>query len=292
MPESWQRGCGFFVSLRNFMLLKEKARCWAGENAGLRDRGPRETWKPGVMELPGRILVVDDDRRIREMLAEYLTDEGFAVSLAENGQQMRAEMAAAEIDLILLDQVIPGEDGLTLLRELRRRSSVPVIMITGKGEMLDRIVGLEVGADDYIAKPFHLREVLARIRAVLRRSVPAPEPDTVANDTGTKTGRLTFAGWVLDPRRRELRDARGAEVELTTGEFNLLLAFLQAPNRPLNRDQLMDKLRGRDWSPFDRSIDTQVGRLRKKIEADPKNPALIKTVRGIGYVFTPEVAAT
>ena len=254
------------------------------------------------MESSGRILIVDDDRRIREMLALYLEDEGFAVCVAENGRELRAEMAAADFDLILLDQVIPGEDGLTLLRELRRQSNVPVIMITGKGEMLDRVIGLEVGADDYIAKPFHLREVLARIRAVLRRAVPAAEPEaagpkaaraeSLAAGARLEAGRLAFAGWILDPRRRELRDATGAEVELTTGEFNLLLAFLQAPNRPLNRDQLMDKLRGRDWSPFDRSIDTQVGRLRKKIEADPKNPLLIKTVRGIGYVFTPEVAAT
>ena len=244
------------------------------------------------MESPVRILIVDDDRRIREMLATYLKEEGFEIGLAEDGRQLRAEMAAAEVDLVLLDQVIPGEDGLTLLRELRRHSNVPVIMITGKGEMLDRIIGLEVGADDYIAKPFHLREVLARIRAVLRRSAAASSPDTKAAEAGPKAGRLAFAGWTLDPRRRELRDSRGAEVELTTGEFNLLLAFLEAPNRPLNRDQLMDKLRGRDWSPFDRSIDTQVGRLRKKIEADPKNPALIKTVRGIGYVFTPEVATT
>ena len=242
------------------------------------------------MESPGHIVIVDDDQRIREMLAEYLGDEGFEVSLAENGEQLRATMAAAEIDLVLLDQVIPGEDGLTLLRHLRRHSSVPVIMITGKGEMLDRIVGLEVGADDYIAKPFHLREVLARIRAVLRRSVPASSPDAEIAGSDTEAGPLAFAGWTLDPRRRELRNARGEEVELTTGEFNLLLVFVRAPNRPLNRDQLMDKLRGRDWSPFDRSIDTQVGRLRKKIEADPKNPALIKTVRGVGYVFTPEVA--
>jgi len=226
------------------------------------------------------------------MLGTYLEDEGFEVSLAENGEQLRAAMAAGEIDLVLLDQVIPGEDGLTHLRELRRRSSVPVIMITGKGEMLDRIVGLEVGADDYIAKPFHLREVLARIRAVLRRSAPASSPNAEIADASTEFGPLAFAGWTLDPRRRELRNARGEEVELTTGEFNLLLAFVRAPNRPLNRDQLMDLLRGRDWSPFDRSIDTQVGRLRKKIEADPKNPTLIKTVRGVGYVFTPEVATT
>lgn len=224
------------------------------------------------------------------MLGTYLEDEGFEVSLAENGEQLRAATAAGEIDLVLLDQVIPGEDGLTLLRELRRHSSVPVIMITGKGEMLDRIVGLEVGADDYIAKPFHLREVLARIRAVLRRCAPASVPITQTAEAQTKTGRLAFAGWTLDLRRRELRNASGEEVELTTGEFNLLLAFARAPNRPLNRDQLMDLLRGRDWSPFDRSIDTQVGRLRKKIEADPKNPTLIKTVRGVGYVFTPEVA--
>ena len=224
------------------------------------------------------------------MLASYLEEEGFEVSPAENGDQLRAAMAAGKVDLVLLDQVIPGEDGLTLLRELRRHSNVPVIMITGKGEMLDRIVGLEVGADDYIAKPFHLREVLARIRAVLRRCAPASVPMTETANTETQTGRLTFAGWTLDLQRRELRNAGGDEVELTTGEFNLLLVFVQAPNRPLNRDQLMDKLRGRDWSPFDRSIDTQVGRLRKKIEADPKNPALIKTVRGVGYVFTPEVA--
>ena len=259
------------------------------------------------MKSPARILIVDDDRRIREMLAAYLEDEGFEISQAEDGRQLRAEIAAAEIDLVLLDQVIPGEDGLTLLRELRRRSNVPVIMITGKGEMLDRVIGLEVGADDYIAKPFHLREVLARIRAVLRRSPQASSsqasssqasssrasnPDAETARAGREAGRLAFAGWTLDPRRRELRDSGGAEVELTTGEFNLLLAFLEAPNRPLNRDQLMDKLGGRDWSPYDRSIDTQVGRLRKKIEADPKNPALIKTVRGIGYVFTPEVATT
>ncbi|MCG8594138.1 MAG: response regulator [Kiloniellales bacterium] len=254
------------------------------------------------MKSPARILIVDDDRRIREMLAAYLEDEGFEISQAEDGRQLRAEIAAAEIDLVLLDQVIPGEDGLTLLRELRRRSSVPVIMITGKGEMLDRVIGLEVGADDYIAKPFHLREVLARIRAVLRRSPQASSsqaspprasnPDAETARAGREAGRLAFAGWTLDPRRRELRDSGGVEVELTTGEFNLLLAFLEAPNRPLNRDQLMDKLGGRDWSPYDRSIDTQVGRLRKKIEADPKNPALIKTVRGIGYVFTPEVATT
>ena len=259
------------------------------------------------MKSPARILIVDDDRRIREMLAAYLEDEGFVISQAEDGRQLRAEIAAAEIDLVLLDQVIPGEDGLTLLRELRRRSSVPVIMITGKGEMLDRVIGLEVGADDYIAKPFHLREVLARIRAVLRRSPQASSslasssqaspprasnPDAETARAGREAGRLAFAGWTLDPRRRELRDSGGAEVELTTGEFNLLLAFLEAPNRPLNRDQLMDKLGGRDWSPYDRSIDTQVGRLRKKIEAAPKNPAPIQTVRGIGYVFTPEVATT
>ena len=226
------------------------------------------------------------------MLGTYLEDEGFEVSLAENGEQLRAAMAAGEIDLVLLDQVIPGEDGLTHLRELRRRSSVPVIMITGKGEMLDRIVGLEVGADDYIAKPFHLREVLARIRAVLRRCAPASARHAETAEAPDQDRAPGLRG--LDSRSAAARVAQceGRKVELTTGEFNLLLAFARAPNRPLNRDQLMDLLRGRDWSPFDRSIDTQVGRLRKKIEADPKNPTLIKTVRGVGYVFTPEVATT
>ena len=171
------------------------------------------------MESPGHIAIVDDDRRIREMLANYLEEEGFEVSPAENGDQLRAAMAAGKVDLVLLDQVIPGEDGLTLLRELRRHSNVPVIMITGKGEMLDRIVGLEVGADDYIAKPFHLREVLARIRAVLRRCAPAAVPMTDTADAETQTGRLTFAGWILDLQRRELRNAGGDEIELTTGEL-------------------------------------------------------------------------
>ena len=234
------------------------------------------------------ILVVDDDARIRDMLVRYLTDEGFAVRGAGDGAAMRAAMAAATPDLVMLDLVMPHEDGLTLARELRAAPDIPIVMITGKGEVVDRVVGLEVGADDYIAKPFHLREVLARIRTVLRRSASAQaEPAAAARaDSGECVG---FSHWRFDMAKRELSAADGAPVALTTGEFNLLRAFVSHPNRPLNRDQLMDLSRDRDWTPFDRSIDTQVGRLRKKIEADPKDPQLIKTVRGVGYVFTADV---
>jgi DNA-binding response OmpR family regulator len=180
------------------------------------------------------------------------------------------------------------------MREIRRQAETPVIMITGKGELVDRVAGLETGADDYIAKPFHLREVLARVRSVLRRSAeraaagaaasaPAPEPGA------GEAGLLLFEGWRLDLGRRALHGPGGEPVELTTAEFNLLALFAGAPNRPLSRDQLMDGLKGQDWSPFDRSIDTQVGRLRKKIERDPRHPTLIKTVRGIGYVLAAKV---
>ena len=223
------------------------------------------------------------------MLGQYLESEGYRVSLAEGGGDMRRFMADSDVDLVLLDHMIPGEDGLSLLRGIRAASRVPVIMITGKREMVDRIVGLEVGADDYIAKPFHLREVLARIRAVLRRCQAEPLVSEPLSSGGEDGERYGFAGWVFDPLKRELRDPKGAEVRLTTSEFDLLAAFVRAPNRPLDRDQLMDLARGRDWTPLDRSIDTLVGRLRKKVETAPQEPELIKTVRGIGYVFTPRV---
>ncbi len=223
------------------------------------------------------------------MLGQYLESEGYRVSLAEGGTDMRRFMADSHVALVLLDHMIPGEDGLSLLRSIRADSRVPVIMVTGKREMLDRVVGLEVGADDYIAKPFHLREVLARIRAVLRRCQAEPLVPELPSTDSDEGERYGFAGWVFDPVRRELRDPKGTEVRLTTSEFDLLAAFLRAPNRPLDRDQLMDLARGRDWTPLDRSIDTLVGRLRKKVEADPQEPELIKTVRGVGYVFTPRV---
>jgi two-component system phosphate regulon response regulator OmpR len=236
------------------------------------------------------ILVVDDDPRVRDLLCDYLEDEGYRLTGAANGEAMRACFAEVPVNLVILDLNLPGEDGLTLAREIRATSEVPIIIVTGKGDVIDRVTGLEVGADDYIAKPFELREVLARVRAVLRRSKgdsdPAREPAAQASEIGQG---WCFAEWQLDPIRRILLASDGAPVELTTGEYELLFTLVTHPNRVLNRDQIMDLVHGRDWNPFDRSIDTQIGRLRKKIEPDPKHPSLIKTVRGAGYIFTPEV---
>ena len=237
------------------------------------------------------ILVVDDDQRVRDMLCRYLEQEGFCVTGAEDGEAMRQLLSDKQVDLILLDLVMPGQDGLSLSREIRAESDIPIIILTGKGAPIDRVVGLEVGADDYITKPFHLREVLARVRSVLRRTASNQnvQSQTDSDDAGEQ---IRFAGWQIDLAQRELRDPGGAPVSLTTGEFNLLSALAQRPNRPLDRDQIMDLVKGQDWQPYDRSIDTQIGRLRKKLEADPKNPQLIKTVRGVGYIFTPKVELT
>ncbi len=227
------------------------------------------------------------------MVSRYLTQEGFRVSAAETGEAMRACMAESDVELVLLDLVLPDADGLNLVRELREQHDVPVIMLSGRGDMVDRVVGLEMGADDYIAKPFHLREVLARIKSVLRRSqahAGAPGAPAAEELAAAPAGDdIAFDGWQLNLARRELTAPDGNPVELTTGEFDLLSAFARNPNRVLNRDQLMDLAKSRDWSPYDRSIDTQVGRLRKKVERDPSHPELIKTVRGVGYVFTPKV---
>lgn len=235
------------------------------------------------------ILVVDDDHRVRKLLQRYLGDEGFRVSVAEDGASMRRRLAESAFDLIFLDLVLPGEDGLTLARELRATSDVPIVMLTGKGKMVDRVIGLELGADDYIVKPFHLREVLARVRTVLRRAAGRSSAGKPSTDDVATGDRLRFEGWALDLGRRELGAPDGRPVALTTAEFDLLAAFARNANRVLDRDRLMDLVRNRDWTPYDRSIDTQVARLRKKIEADPGNPRLIKTVRGVGYVFTPAV---
>jgi len=233
------------------------------------------------------LLVVDDDQRIRTMLRRYLTAEGFKVSEAADGAAMRAALDHVRTDLVLLDLMMPGEDGLSLARHVRQRSDIPIIMLTGKGDLIDRVAGLEAGADDYIAKPFHLREVLARIRTVLRRGrssvVPAVATETAAQET------LVFQGWRLDLVGRELRRADGEIVPLTTGEFELLRAFAGHPNRVLARDQLMNLVKGQEWAAYDRAVDAQVVRLRRKIEADPSHPALIKTVRGAGYVFATAV---
>jgi two-component system, OmpR family, response regulator len=245
------------------------------------------------MSNPLHILIVDDEPRIRAMLRRYLAGEGFTVSEAADGADMRAVLDRESIDLVLLDLVMPGEDGLALARHIRQRSEIPIIILTGKGDLIDRVVGLEAGADDYITKPFELREVLARIRTVMRRAAPhvsaARPPAAAAGDKASEV--LVFEGWRFDLLRRELRRETGELVTLTAGEFELLAAFVRHPNRVLNRDQLIDLIKGRDWAAYDRGVDTQVMRLRKKIERDPSNPSLIRTVRGAGYVFAAAVTA-
>ncbi|WP_207461423.1 response regulator [Azospirillum sp. SYSU D00513] len=241
------------------------------------------------MERTPHLLVVDDDREIRTLVAQFLTRHGFRVTGVKDGAEMMRALETARMDLIVLDLMLPGEDGLSLCRRLRAApdtAQTPVIMLTAMGEETDRIVGLEMGADDYLAKPFSPRELLARIKAVLRRaSGPAPA-------VGAAPGKvLRFEGWSLDLAKRELRSPDGALVQLSAGEYDLLVAFAEHPQRVLNRDQLLDLARGRSAVPFDRSVDVQVSRLRRKIEPDPADPALIKTVRGGGYLFTPAVTA-
>jgi len=237
-------------------------------------------------ETSARILIVDDDPRIRQMLVRYFEQEGYRVSVAPDGPAMRAQLGAAPVDVILLDVVLPGEDGLSLAREIRAKSDVGIIMLTGRDDVLDRVVGLEVGADDYIAKPFHLREVLARVKSVQRRRRSAREPQARDEAIGEV---IRFEGWFLDIGRRRLVSPTGADVALTTGEFDLLVALAKHPGRVFGREALMDFTRGRSWEAFDRTIDAQVARLRKKIEPDPKNPTLVKSVRGVGYVFTGKI---
>jgi two-component system phosphate regulon response regulator OmpR len=229
------------------------------------------------------VLIVDDDPRVRSMLARYLSGEGFRVGEAGDGPAMRACLAREVPDLVLLDLNLPGEDGLTLARELRAaHPALGLVMVTGRADVIDKVVGLEVGADDYIAKPFNLREVLARVRTVLRRARPSAPP-AEAGPT------LEFEGWTVEPAKRRVRAPDGREVALTTGEFDLLLAFATHPGRVLDRDRLLDLVKGRDWAAHDRSVDQQVARLRKKVEPDPANPSLIKSVRGVGYLFAADV---
>ena len=232
------------------------------------------------MESSPHLLIVDDDREIRGLVSQFLSRHGFRVSAAKNGQEMYDQLAAGRIDLVVLDLMLPGEDGLSLCRRLRAESTVPVVMLTAMGEETDRIIGLEMGADDYLPKPFNPRELLARIKAVLRRTV-RPTAGVVA---GARI--LVFEGWRLDVSRRQLHSPESTLVELSAGEFDLLVAFAEHPQRVLTRDQLIDLARGRASTPFDRSIDVQVSRLRRKIERDPKDPTLIKTVRAGGYVFS------
>ena len=230
------------------------------------------------------ILIVDDDREIRDLLGRFLTKHGYRVTTARDGKEMRRVLADWRIDLIVLDLMLPGEDGLSLCRQLRANSLIPIIMLTAMGEETDRIVGLEMGADDYLPKPFTPRPLLARATAVLRRARSEPASDRTSGDT-----IMIFAGWKIDLARRRLISPEDIFVDLTPGEFDLLVAFADHPQRVLSRDQLLDLARGRAAAPFDRSVDVQVSRLRRKIETDPMEPELIKTVRGGGYLFTASV---
>jgi len=237
------------------------------------------------MSTQDHVLVVDDDAEIRGLLTQYLEKNGYRVTAVAEGKAMWAALeSGARVDIVVLDLMLPGDDGLTLCRNLRARSEVPVIMLTARGEETDRIVGLEMGADDYLAKPFSPRELLARIKSILRRTRSLPEnlqPDTAR--------ALRFAGWTLDLATRNLRSPEGVVVALGGTEYRLLRIFLSHPNRVLNRDQLIDLMLSRDATPFDRSIDVQVSRLRHRLGDNPREPAIIKTVRGQGYVLAAAV---
>lgn len=236
------------------------------------------------MDTAAHILVVDDDRDIRELLSRFLSKNGYRVDVAGNGRDMKRVLEASRIDLIILDRIMPGEDGLTLCREFRQQSRVPVILLTLLGAETDRVIGLEMGADDYVVKPFSPHELLARLKAVLRRTNDLPVQNNLQ-----QAPVLRFAGWCLDRSRRRLASPGGVVVTLTDGEFDLLVALAEHPQMVLTREQLLDLARGRMAIPFDRSIDMQVTRLRRKIEVNPDDPQLIKTVRNKGYLFTPEV---
>lgn len=238
------------------------------------------------------ILIVDDDREISGLVSEFLAPYGFHVTAVGDGRAMRDRLASETFDLVILDLMLPGEDGLSLCRFLRQTTTLPLIMLTAMGSETDRVVGLEMGADDYVAKPFSARELLARIKAVLRRVAPRDGgAEAEAGMAVAGKNMLEFAGWCLDVGRRQLHSPDGVLVELTSGEFNLLYAFCTNPQRVLTRDQLLDLARGRVSGPFDRTIDVQVGRLRRKLEADPKKPEILKTVRGGGYMLAAEVSA-
>lgn len=234
--------------------------------------------------MEAHVLVVDDDAQIRHLAAKLLRDHGFRTSVARDGREMRQVLENASIDLVILDVMLPGGNGLDLCRELRATTRLPIIMVTALASDTDRIVGLEIGADDYIAKPFNPRELVARINAVLRRTQGAagelPRPNQHV---------LRFEGWSLDTRRRELTNAAGVIIDLSTGEYDLLLTFLESPQRALSREQLMDSAKNRIATGYDRAIDIQVSRLRKKLDASEDGQATIKTIRGIGYMFVPAV---
>ncbi|MHA3978793.1 response regulator [Halovulum sp. GXIMD14794] len=230
------------------------------------------------------VLICDDEPDLREMLREYLQKRGFEVALAGTADELRARIEARMPDLVLLDINMPGEDGLSALRRLRNDSDLPVVMLTAAGETVDRILGLEMGADDYLGKPVDLRELEARIKAVLRRRTEPAAPATTGQDSAT----VRFGDFTLDLESTRLVSSAGEDVPLTAMEFRLLKLFAENRRRVLNRDQILEQAHDRSWDPYDRSIDIRISRLRKKIERNPQKPSIIRTVRGIGYVFDPE----
>ncbi|WP_314955761.1 response regulator [Bradyrhizobium cosmicum] len=232
------------------------------------------------------ILLVEDDPEISRMLTDVLSESGFVASSVGSAVDMDALLARETVDLVVLDIMLPGEDGLSICRRLRAASAIPIIMLTARGEDVDRIVGLEIGADDYVAKPFNSRELVARIRALLRRAQGGQETGRI------RARQLTFAGWQINPTTRQLQDPEGVRVAMTSVEFDLLLAFCRNPGRVLSREQLLELVHGGLAGPVERSIDVHVSRIRQKIEIDPRDPTLIKTVRLGGYLFTPDIGET
>jgi DNA-binding response OmpR family regulator len=239
------------------------------------------------------LAVLDDEVEITRLLTVYLSAQGYRVTAVHSGADLMALMASDAPALLLLDLGLPGEDGFAIARAVREHWHCGLIIVTGRGDAVDKVVGLEVGADDYVTKPFDLRELLARIKAVLRRVAPAPPPaaPAVASPQAPNGQVLRFANWELDTAARRLLDPNGAETVLTTGEFELLSVLASHPNRVLTRDFLLESTRGREAGPFDRTIDVQIGRLRRKLEADPGNPQIIKSVRGAGYILVAKVEA-
>ncbi len=241
----------------------------------------------------GTVLAVDDDADLQVVMRMYLEAEGYQILSAQSGAELLSKLETTDPDIILLDLILPDNDGLSLLTQIRSKSSAAVIVVSGKDETADRIVGLEMGADDYLTKPFEMRELSARIKAVLRRTAATETP--AAEKTAqsmSKAGRMLFDGWVLDRRQYQLFDASGKPADLTSGEFRLLEALVMAPNRVLSREQLFELTRGgTDFDSYDRAIDIQIARIRKKLQDDPKSSELIKTVRGVGYMFTGDVKA-
>ncbi|BDG71647.1 MULTISPECIES: response regulator [Roseomonas] len=240
---------------------------------------------PDLLTPEAHVLVVEDDGEMRNLIAKFLRQNGYRATGARDGREMWETLANAAVDLILLDVMLPGQSGLDLTRALRAKTQVPIIMVTARGDETDRVLGLELGADDYIPKPFSRPELLARIRAVLRRAQGSDQ-----RASGLVADRLLFAGWALDTRRRELMAPDGVAVDLSGGEYDLLLAFCEHPQRILSRDQLLDLARNRVSDALDRTVDVMVSRLRRKMEPTEESPTIIKTIRGAGYMFVPAVA--